>query len=194
MFNKCCFLGHRDYIYPQAIERTVNAIQYVIDNGCRQFAMGTHGKYDELALLECRSFRTKYENIKIEVILTSYHKIEKKVLYTYKNDDGEIEEVIDTPPYQDVNTTMYEIEDLHFKQRISESNKQMIDDCDVVICYVDLKREKSGAKKALKHAQKKGLTIINCYDEKDEPTYGMTEEQKKEYYKEFMENLRKENN
>ena len=194
MFKKCCFLGHRDYIYPQAIERTINAIQYVIDNGCRSFTMGTHGNYDELALSECRSFRTKYKDIKIEVILTSYHKIEKKVLFTYKNDDGEIEEFVDTPPYSDVNTTMFEIEDLYFKRQITESNKQMIDDCDAVICYVNPKREKSGAKKALKYAQKIGLTIINCYDEKDEPTYGMTEEQKKEYFKEFMAKFRKKIN
>ena len=194
MIRKTCFLGHRDYIYPQAIERTKNAIQYVIDNGCRQFAMGTHGNYDELALSECRGFRKKYEDIKIEVVLTSYHKIEKKVLFTYKNDDGEVEEFKDTPPYQDVNTTMYEIEDLHFKQQITESNKQMIDDCDAVICYVNPKRERSGAKKALKYAQKKGLTIINCYDEKDEPTYGMTEEQKKKYFEEFMASIKKKSN
>lgn len=29
----------------------------------------------------------------------------------------------------------------------------------------------------------KGLKIINLYDEKDDPTYDMTKEEKEEYYK-----------
>ena len=190
MFRKTCFIRHRQILYPQAKERLKNAIQYVIDNGCRDFSMGTHGEFDSLALSECKSFRNQYKDIDIEVVLTSYHKIEKKVLFTYINDDGEVEEYLDKPPYQDVNTTMFEIEDLHFKRQITESNKQMIDGCDVMICYVDTKRYRSGAKTALNYAKRKGLTIINCYDEKDEPTYGMTKEEIKEYYDKIWEKIK----
>ena len=85
---------------------------------------------------------------------------------------------------------MFEIEDLHFKRQITESNKRMIDGCDVMICYVDTKRYRSGAKTALNYAKRKGLTIINCYDEKDEPTYGMTKEEIKEYYDKIWEKIK----
>ena len=33
----------------------------------------------------------------------------------------------------------------------------------------------------MNYAKRKGLEIINLYDEKDDPTYGMKEEKKKEY-------------
>ena len=47
----------------------------------------------------------------------------------------------------------------------------MIDRCDTIICYVDEKKYKSGAKTAMNYAKKQGLKIINIYDEKDNPTY-----------------------
>ena len=58
---------------------------------------------------------------------------------------------------------MFEIEDLHYKQRITTSNKKMIDSCDTLICYVDPNAWKSGAKTTMNYAQKKGLKIINLY-------------------------------
>ena len=58
----------------------------------------------------------------------------------------------------------------------------MIDGCDTLICYVDPKRYRSGAKTAMNYAKRKGLKIINLYNEKDEPTYGMTKEEKDKYY------------
>lgn len=34
----------------------------------------------------------------------------------------------------------------------------------------------------MNYAKRKGLEIINIYDEKDEPTHSMTKEERKEYY------------
>ena len=67
----------------------------------------------------------------------------------------------------------------------------MIDDCDTIICYVNKKNSYSGAKYAYQYAKKKGKEIINLYDEKEEPTYGMTEEQKKEYYNNLFAKYKK---
>lgn len=77
---------------------------------------------------------------------------------------------------------MYEIEEEHFKRQIIISNRKMINDCDVLICYVNKKRNPSGAKLAMNYAKRKGLKIINLYKETDEPTYGMTEDEKQKYY------------
>lgn len=37
----------------------------------------------------------------------------------------------------------------------------------------------------MNYAKRKGLEIINLYDEKDDPTYGMTKEEKNYYKKLF---------
>ena len=189
MSKRVCFIGHREIFYPQVSQRLTNAIQAEIDTGCREFTMGTHGQFDSMALGQCKSFRDKYKDIYIEVVLTSYHKIAKKLLYTFEDEYGDKEEIYSDAPYQDVNTIMYEIEELHFKKQITESNKQMIDRCDTMICYVDKKKYRSGAKKAMNYAKRKGLKIINLYEEKDDPTYGMTKEEMKEYYNKIWEKL-----
>ncbi len=175
-----CFIGHREILYKQVKERLSTAIQNEIDSGCRFFTMGTHGEFDSLALSKCKEFRNIYKDIEIEVVLTSYHKVKNKLLETYKNKDGEVVLVHENYNYyDDVKTIIYDIEDIHFKKQITESNKKMIDSCDTIICYVDESKTKSGAKTALNYAKKKGLQIVNIYSEKDNLTYGMTEEEKK---------------
>ena len=59
----------------------------------------------------------------------------------------------------------------------------MIDNCDTLICYVNKKNNLSGAKLAMNYTKRKDLKIINLYDEQVEPTYGMTKEEKEDYYK-----------
>ena len=166
MQNKVCFIGHRYIFESKLYEKLKDAIQYVIDKGYRKFMIGCHGEFDKLALSLCKSFRNEYKDIDIDVVLTSYHKIERKIIATFKNEFGETEEIADTNPYSDVKTTIYEIEELYFKKQITESNRKMIDECDTLICFVDTTRQRSGAKKALKYAKRKGLTIINCFDER----------------------------
>ena len=58
---------------------------------------------------------------------------------------------------------MFEIEEEYFKRRITRSNELMIDKSDILICYVDESRTRSGAKAALKYAVDKGVEIINLY-------------------------------
>lgn len=81
---------------------------------------------------------------------------------------------------------MYEIEETHYKRQIIESNHQMIDNSNTLICYVNKKHNPSGAKLAMNYAKRKGLKIINLYDEKDDPTYGITKEEKEDYYKKLF--------
>lgn len=157
--GKTAFIGHRQIIHTDRVmERLQNAIEERIAEGCDRFLMGAHGEFDQMALNACRSARRKHPNIKIEVVLTSYHTVEKK------ND-------CDYIPYQDVETTIFDIEDLHFKQQITQSNKRMIDECDTLICYVDKSKSPSGAKNAMNYASNNGLRIINLFQESDHPTY-----------------------
>lgn len=38
----------------------------------------------------------------------------------------------------------------------------------------------------MNYAKRKGLEIINIFDKKDDPTYGMTKEEKEDYYKKLF--------
>ena len=67
----------------------------------------------------------------------------------------------------------------------------MIDGCDTLICYVDKKQSPSGAKTAMNYAKRKGVRIINLFREEDSPTFGMTDDQKKEYWNSLFNNTRK---
>ena len=167
---RTAFIGHRKLFAKNIEERLILAIQTEIENGCMSFTMGTHGEFDKLAFSACRSMRKRYPDIEIEVVITSLNAIKKDCEF-------------DTAPYADVKTVIYDIEDAHYKQRITLSNRKMIDNCDTLICYIDETAYRSGAKTAMRYAKKKGLTIINLYREEDQPFYGMSKEEITAYWK-----------
>lgn len=158
MHNKVCFIGHRN-IYENIREKIKETVENEIKNGCKFFTMGTHGEFDKMALSVCRELRHIYKEIKIEVIITSFKSIEPII------DHDEIFGDEKYTPYEDVETIMYNIEEEHYKRQIIASNRQMIDSCDTLICYVNKKHNPSGAKLAMNYAERKGLRIINLYNE-----------------------------
>lgn len=161
MCRRTAFIGHRNNLPIDIGQRLKIAIQNEIDLNCKNFIMGTHGEFDEEALRLCKSIRRIYKNIDIEVVITSFNKIKKEILY---NDELGREYYT---PYSDVKTIMYEIEEIHFKNKITYSNRQMIDDWDTLICYVRPQKYYSGAKTTMNYAKRKGLKIINLYKDED---------------------------
>lgn len=154
---KVCFIGHREVGYNFSREQLKEIIETKIKDGYLSFMVGCHGQFDTIALNVCRELRRTYQNISIEVVLTSLHIIQKKLVYEDDYGEDYFEQ------YKDVSTIMYDIEDVYFKNRIILSNKKMINSCDVLICYVDGKKKDSGAKRMMDYAIKKGLKIINLY-------------------------------
>ena len=138
MTKKTTFIGHRDFLPGDIEERLRFAVQKEIDLGCRYFVVGSHGEFDRVALGVCELMRQIYPEIKIEVAITSF------------NQD-----------YYNVDTVMFEIEEVHYKRRIIESNKQMVDACDTLICYVRPNSWRSGAKQILNYAKSKNKIIVN---------------------------------
>ena len=156
---KVCFIGHRNvFKYNEIRESLYNIVEQEIKKGCKFFTMGTHGEFDKLALSVCRKLRNIYKDIEIEVVITSFKTIEPIIDHDPIFGD---EKYI---PYADVKTTMYDIEEEHYKRRIIVSNQKMIDNCDTLICYVNKKHNPSGAKLAMDYAKRKGLEIINLYN------------------------------
>lgn len=155
---RVCFIGHRN-IYEKIREKLKELTEQEIKNGCKFFTMGIHGEFDKMALSVCRELRKTYKDIKIEVVITSFKAIEPII------DHDEIFGDEKYTPYDDVETIMYNIEEEHYKRKIIASNKQIIDSCDTLICYVIKKQNPSGAKLAMNYAKRKGLKIINLYQE-----------------------------
>lgn len=155
MGKRVAFIGHRTVYYVGIIrERVKEAIENCIADGYDKFIMGAHGEFDKVVLEICRKEREIHPQIKIEVVLTSYHAIERK-------DDCYC------TPYDDVETVFFDIEDFYFKRQITESNRKMLDISDMVICYVEKERVPSGAKKAADYAAQKGMKIINVFRAED---------------------------
>ncbi|HAJ77963.1 MAG TPA: hypothetical protein DCO89_02735 [Clostridiales bacterium] len=155
MSKHVCFIGHRDFVNENT--ELKDAIEKEILSGASCFTIGTHGKFDEYALYYCKELSKKYNDIEINVVITSLNQIKKQILY---NDEWGIEYFT---PYKDVKTIMYNIEEEHFKKRIIESNKKMIDNNDTLICYINPNKKSGGACATLKYAIKKNIKIINIY-------------------------------
>lgn len=156
--KKVCFIGHRHiYNYKEIREKLYNIVEEEIKNGCKFFTMGTHGEFDEMALSVCRELRKIYTDIEIEVVITSFKTIEPIIDHDPIFGD---EKYI---PYSDVKTTMYDIEEEHYKRKIVVSNQQMIDSCDTLICCVNPTKNYGGAILAYKYAKKKGLQTVNLF-------------------------------
>ena len=170
---KTAFIGHRQIFSKDISERLIAAVQTEIENGCKEFTMGTHGEFDALSLSACRSLRSTYKELEIEVVITSLNTIKK---------DGKL-----AAPFADVKTVMFDIEETHYKRKITLSNRQMIDGCDALICYVNPLEYRSGAKTALRYAEKRGLKIVNLYREEDPLFYGMTKDQIEKYWHNIFE-------
>lgn len=155
---KVCFIGHRNvFNYNEIRKELYSIVEQEIKKGCKFFTMGTHGEFDEMALSVCRELRKVYTDIEIEVVITSFKTIEPIIDHDPIFGD---EKYI---PYSDVKTTMYDIEEEHYKRKIIVSNQQMIDNCDTLICYVNPTKTYGGAILAYKYAKKKGLRIVNLY-------------------------------
>ncbi|MBE5736200.1 MAG: hypothetical protein E7356_02435 [Clostridiales bacterium] len=151
--RKCCFIGHRDIIEEGIEEKVYAAIIKEVECGCNQFVIGTHGDFDNIALMACRRVRDSFVELGIEVVLTS-------LTILQKNKHG----LSKYSKYDDVDTVIYDIEDVHFKRQIIVSNHKMIDQCDTAICYVDEHRCLSGAVSSLRYAKRKGLKVINLFE------------------------------
>lgn len=160
---KTAFIGHRQILYTLGIgERLEEAIRAEINNGCMTFTMGTHGEFDNLAFGACSRLQSNYKDMQIEVVITSLHQASKEY---------------GRAPYPNIKNVMYDIEEAHYKQRITLSNRLMIDTCDTLICYVDNITFPSGARTAMQYAEKKGLKVVNLFRKEDRAINNMTKEE-----------------
>lgn len=150
--RRTAFIGHRDFLPQDIAQRLRLAVEREIVLGCTNFTMGTHGNFDREALVVCKSLCATYPEIKIAVVVTNLAPIRPDRYSLNEN----------------VETVMYEIEEMHYKRRIMASNRQMLDTCDTLICYVRPRSWRSGAAAVRRYAAKKGLKVVNLYQPADD--------------------------
>ena len=153
----CCFFGHRKLINDFLIRRRLLiVVEKLINDGYYRFMIGTHGEFDSLALSVCRELRKKYE-IKIVVVFTSLSKLNR----------AKFTNVSCVDLYDDCETVFFETEECYFKQHIIVANQKIINESNFVICYIDVSKNKSGAKIAVDYALKKEVNIFNLFQKED---------------------------
>lgn len=154
MKGRICFFGHGTLIEEKGKikSRVKDELEKLINNGYNRYLIGTHGEFDRLVLSVCRDLRQTHKNIDISVVLTSLSIL-----------NGTRASCLYKEKYEDVKTCMYPIEEEHYKKQIIISNQMMVDDSDIVICYVDFTDRKSGAKMAVDYAVKQGKEVINLF-------------------------------
>ena len=136
--SSCTFFGHRD-AYHLDRTRLLETIRQRILQGDDVFYVGHQGSFD-LAVYGClKALREEYPHIRVCVVLA----------YLPTETDLEIPD------------SMFPegLELVHPKYAIDKRNNWMIDVSDTCICYID--HTWGGAYKYVKHAQKRGLTVIN---------------------------------
>lgn len=153
------FFGHRKFVKENELKLKLEGVlKEVASNIDVHFLVGTHGKFDSMAMMSCLNHKKINKAVKITVVLTSLSHLKRDKfgfsdIYYYEMMGCE--------------TMLYDIEEVYFKNRIVVSNKMMVDDCDLVICYVDPTKSKSGAGRAVKYAIKRGKPVINLFSEED---------------------------
>ena len=152
------FFGHRRIFNKATIKtRLIEVFKEIIPQGFTRILIGSHGDFDKLALSTSLEYKKHFDkNIEINVVLTSLSFLTKDQ-YGYGK--------LDFYKEKGCETIFYDIEEVYYKNRIIFSNKKMIDESDLIICFVDMKSYNSGAKTAINYAIKENKKIINLFYE-----------------------------
>ena len=150
------FFGHRHILDNRIIqEKLIKTLKEVTPQGFSRFLIGSHGDFDKLVLSTCLNYKNTIDNrVKINVVLTNL---------SFLNKDEYGFSKADIYNNKNCETMFYDIEETHFKNRITVSNKKMVDESDLIICYVDMKAYRSGAKTAVYYALKQNKKVVNLF-------------------------------
>lgn len=154
------FFGHSQIFNKNSVkEKLMNKLRELIPQGFSRLLMGCHGNFDGISLSTCLDYKKQFnDTIEINVVLTSFSFLKKD---EYGNSQ------VDFYKEKGCDTIFYDIEEIFYKNRITYSNKKMVDDSDLIICYVDMNSYRSGAKTAVKYALRQNKKVINLYDKED---------------------------
>ena len=139
----CCFFGHKDTPSSVYVKLEEAIEKVIVEDGVFSFFVGNQGQFDSMALSALRKLKLKYPHINYNVVL-AYMPAEKEMW----------------SPYEYSETMLPEgIESVHPRYAISWRNKWMVNESDMVICYIT--HGWGGAARYVEIAAKKQKAIIH---------------------------------
>ena len=149
--------GHRQILNCGEVrQKLYNYLKDRISGKVVRALVGTHGDFDRLALGVCKQLKNEGFDIDISLVYT----IQKQLIK-----DMKLDEYIDY--YKDVETMMYEIDNVYYKRKIIVSNYKMVDESDEVIIYYTGKPQlfnNKGTHYIMEYALKTSKPITNLYN------------------------------
>ena len=142
----CSFFGHRDVFVDLSDELKSAVEKAITEFGITIFYVGENGDFDRMAAGAVRSSKRRYPNIKLILVLPYFTNRLNEYKKIYESDFDSI-------------YIPSELADVHPKGAITKRNKIMVDESDLVICYIT--REHGGAYTSVKYAKKKNIPTIN---------------------------------
>ena len=142
----CSFFGHRDVFVDLSDELKSAVEKAITEFGITIFYVGENGDFDRMAAGAVRSSKRRYPNIKLILVLPYFTNRLNEYKKIYESDFDSI-------------YIPSELADVHPKGAITKRNKIMVDESDLVICYIT--REHGGAYTSVKYAKKKKIPTIN---------------------------------
>lgn len=141
----CSFFGHRE-LYENIDEILISHIKFSIEEmGVTEFYIGGYGQFDQRAKELVYGLKNEYHSIKLYLALAYM-----------PTKDTFIDDKYDGSVFLDG------LESAYKRFAITKRNKLMVEESDVVICYV--KRLHGGAYTASKYAYNKNKIVLNCSD------------------------------
>ena len=150
--KRIAFFGHRFIAESEEVRKLIkNILIEKTKQGYGEILVGNHGDFDKIVLSECIKYKQEVnESLEVTLVLSTLSCL------------GKTKEIWEQEKlYQ---TITYEIENVYYKNRIIFTNKKMVDNCDLVVCYVNMNRGVSGAKRAVNYAKKQKKKIINLFN------------------------------
>ncbi len=147
--------GHRYVENPKVVEeRLEKHLRRILkEDPSADFIIGRNGEFDWLAAATIRRVRKSMGVDGKLMLLLPYHTVEY----------AQNQEAYET--YYDVIGVCCKSERVHPKSAFGVRNRAMVDESNLVICYVE--RPRGGAYAAMKYALHKGITVINLAEENE---------------------------
>lgn len=141
----CSAFGHRD-IFENITEKINSAVRDAAEQGCEIFYTRAMGQFDEMFSSSVRRLKKDYPNVKLICV--------KPYLTTEINKQGDYLYSL----YDDIFIPL-ELADVHYKAAITERNRWIIKQSDIVIVYT--KRNYGGAYDAKRYAERLEKRIVS---------------------------------
>ena len=150
----CCFTGHREIIEShreKLMDLLARGIEYVYNEGVRDFYNGGALGFDTLAAQAVLSFRISHPDVKLHMILPCQNQTRNwsaREIEMYEH----ILSVADTLEY---------VADEYYDGCMRVRNQRLVDLSDMIIAYVY--RGGSGSSQTFRMAERAGLKTFNLY-------------------------------